>query len=89
MEGKSFMPGYFAMGKFSVDENSCYSRYENTVNGQIHNGFVLGPNNGYMGYDKEMLKRTMLEHEAIFRKQVSIFMLLAGTSTAICFCRIS
>ncbi|XP_020092956.1 uncharacterized protein LOC109713339 isoform X1 [Ananas comosus] len=70
VEGKSFMPGYFAMGKFSVDENSCYSRYENTVNGQIHNGFVLGPNNGYMGYDKEMLKRTMLEHEAIFRKQV-------------------
>ncbi|XVF03255.1 hypothetical protein REPUB_Repub04eG0245400 [Reevesia pubescens] len=40
---------------------------DNTLtNGQYYNSFYA-----YPGYDKDVLKRTMLEHEAIFQNQVS------------------
>lgn len=41
-----------------------------TLSEHFYNGCLLSSLNGYSEYDKEMLKRTMLEHESIFRKQV-------------------
>lgn len=45
------------------------------LSGHLYSGFMLRPVNEYSEYDKEMLKQMMLEHETIFRKQVSIFTL--------------
>ncbi|KAG1347854.1 hypothetical protein COCNU_06G016830 [Cocos nucifera] len=57
-----------------LNENakSCWSQYyeDNMLSRHLCNGFMLRPVNEYFGHDKEMLKQTMLEHEAIFRKQV-------------------
>ncbi|XP_010904924.1 uncharacterized protein [Elaeis guineensis] len=69
---KSYIPGYHSMKDLNNDSNSSYSLYyeHKIFNGQIYNGFKMRPVNEYSEYDKEMLKRTMLEHEAVFRKQV-------------------
>lgn len=74
---KSYLPGYHPMIDLNENAKGCWSRcYEdNMLSGHLCNGFMLRPVNAYSEYDKEMLKRTMLEHEAIFRKQVSIFTL--------------
>ncbi|XP_038970346.1 uncharacterized protein LOC103700861 isoform X1 [Phoenix dactylifera] len=69
---KSYLPGYHPMIDLNENAKSCWSRcYEdNMLSGHFCNGFMLRPVNEYSEYDKEMLKRTMLEHEATFRKQV-------------------
>lgn len=43
---------------------------DETLSDNLYDGCMLTPLNGYSAYDREMLKRTMLEHEAVFRKQV-------------------
>lgn len=60
------------MRDLNEDADGCWSQYyENKMSGQNpYNGYQLTPSNGYLDYDKEMFKRTMLEHEAVFRKQV-------------------
>uniref|UniRef100_A0A0E0D723 Uncharacterized protein n=1 Tax=Oryza meridionalis TaxID=40149 RepID=A0A0E0D723_9ORYZ len=72
VEGDNYMLGYYAMGDFNMDANGRWSPYhdEKMSNGHMCNGFMTKPANGYSEYDKEMLTRTMLEHEAIFRQQV-------------------
>ncbi|XP_006650620.1 uncharacterized protein LOC102704320 [Oryza brachyantha] len=72
VEGDNYMLGYYAMGDFNIDANGRWSPYheEKTSNGHMCNGFIAKPTNVYSEYDKEMLTRTMLEHEAIFRQQV-------------------
>lgn len=41
-------------------------------NGQYYNGFMPRTMiDGYPGYGKDALKQKMLEHEAVFRNQVS------------------
>lgn len=74
MEGKIYLPGYFAMRDPNFSSNSSWSLYfeEKTSSGRPDDWFMSGSANGCSEYDKEMLKRTMLEHEAIFRKQVKI-----------------
>ncbi|KAH7660727.1 hypothetical protein IHE45_15G012200 [Dioscorea alata] len=70
---KSYMPGYYPMRGHDDDRNGNWSMFydgSRAPNGHLYNAFMLKPMNGYSEYDKEMLKRTMLEHEAIFRKQV-------------------
>uniref|UniRef100_A0A1D1YG12 Phosphoglycerate kinase, cytosolic n=2 Tax=Anthurium amnicola TaxID=1678845 RepID=A0A1D1YG12_9ARAE len=69
---KSYLPGYYSMGDINGDLNSSWPRYheDKTLNGQFCNGFAPRPLNGYLDYDKEVLKLTMLKHEEIFRKQV-------------------
>ncbi|KAG1366819.1 hypothetical protein COCNU_13G006090 [Cocos nucifera] len=69
---KSYIPGYHPMKDLNNDTNSSYSLYyeHKTFNGQIYNGFKMRPVNEYSECNKEMLKRTMLKHEAVFRKQV-------------------
>ncbi|XP_072987678.1 uncharacterized protein [Typha latifolia] len=69
VEGKSYLPGYFATGDLKGNTTSSWYE-EKTLTGHLYDGFMLRPTHGYLEYDKEMLKRTMLEHEAIFRKQV-------------------
>jgi hypothetical protein len=73
VEGGSYMPGYYATGDLNMEANGRWSPYyeEKTPNGQLCNGFTTKLTNGYSDFDKEMLKHTMLEHEAIFRQQVS------------------
>ncbi|KAL0916789.1 hypothetical protein M5K25_014328 [Dendrobium thyrsiflorum] len=71
MNCKSYIPGYYTMKGLKDTGNSWPLFYENKLlNGHLHNGCMFSSLNGYSEYDKEMLKRTMLEHEATFRKQV-------------------
>nr|XP_010936384.1 uncharacterized protein LOC105056020 [Elaeis guineensis]XP_010936385.1 uncharacterized protein LOC105056020 [Elaeis guineensis]XP_019709918.1 uncharacterized protein LOC105056020 [Elaeis guineensis] len=69
---KSYIPGYYPMTNLNKDSDSSWSRYheDKTFSGPLYNGFKVSPVNEHSEYDKEMLKRTMLEHEAVFRKQV-------------------
>ncbi|KAJ6820381.1 uncharacterized protein M6B38_396730 [Iris pallida] len=43
---------------------------DETLSDDLYNGCMPVPVNGCSVYDKEMLKRTMLEHQAVFREQV-------------------
>lgn len=82
VEGESYMPGYYATGDLNMEPNGRWSPYyeERTSNGQLCNGFTTKPTNGYSDFDKEMLKHQMLEHEAVFRQQVSLHQILRNTA---------
>ncbi|KAJ4961778.1 hypothetical protein NE237_021688 [Protea cynaroides] len=72
---KSYLPGYYSMRDLNSDANNggwpVYYEDKTLKSGQYYNGFLLRPStDAYLGYDKEMLKQTMLKHEAIFRDQV-------------------
>ncbi|XP_010258199.1 PREDICTED: uncharacterized protein LOC104598027 [Nelumbo nucifera] len=72
---KSYLPGYYSMRDLNEDANSgswpLYYEDKNLRSGQHYNSFLPRPTtDGYLGYDKEVLKQTMLMHESIFRKQV-------------------
>ncbi|XP_068657318.1 uncharacterized protein [Aristolochia californica] len=74
VHGKSYFPGYYSMKDLNEDANtgSWSLFYEDRMmkNGQCYNGFTSSLMDGYFAYDKEMLKQTMLHHEAVFRRQV-------------------
>ncbi|KAG0472392.1 hypothetical protein HPP92_016938 [Vanilla planifolia] len=63
---------YYTMKDLNEDiSNSWHLYHENKIsNGQIYNGCMLNSLNQCSVYDKDILKRKILEHEAIFRKQV-------------------
>lgn len=72
---KGFLPSYYSMRDLNEDSNSSswpliYG--DKTIpNGQYCNGFTSRTiTDAYPGYDKDILKQKMLEHEAIFRNQV-------------------
>ncbi|XWS64209.1 hypothetical protein CRYUN_Cryun06bG0166800 [Craigia yunnanensis] len=76
VQSKSYLPGYYSMRDLNEDSNSCswplYYGDKTLINGQYYNSFFpRAIVDAYPGYDKDMLKRTMLEHEAIFKNQVS------------------
>ncbi|XP_078178044.1 uncharacterized protein LOC144572367 [Carex rostrata] len=75
VEGKRYVPGYFTMGHVNLimKSNNWPPYYEEKpVNSHnFYNEFAPSPTNGYTCYDKEMLKQTILQHEATFRKQVN------------------
>ncbi|KAG9439725.1 hypothetical protein H6P81_019890 [Aristolochia fimbriata] len=75
VHSKSYFPGYYSMRDLNEDANtgSWSLFYEDRMlkNGQCYNGFTSRLIDGYSGYDKEILKQTMLHHEAVFRRQVS------------------
>lgn len=73
VEIKSYLPGYFAMADSSVNSNGNWLSYheESKPSGHVSDSFTIITANGSPDYDKEMLKRTMLVHEATFRKQVN------------------
>ncbi|XP_020273879.1 uncharacterized protein LOC109848665 [Asparagus officinalis] len=66
----SYLQTCCTMRDLNEDANGYWSQYyEDKASGRkMCNNYQ--PINGFVDYDKEMLKRTMLEHEAIFRKQV-------------------
>ncbi|XP_038679329.1 uncharacterized protein LOC119980621 isoform X1 [Tripterygium wilfordii] len=74
---KSSLAGYHSMRDLNEDSDGCSrpmyygdKTFTNT-NGHYYNGFLpRAIPNGYAGYDKDTVKRTMLEHEAIFKNQV-------------------
>ncbi|XP_022776803.1 LOW QUALITY PROTEIN: uncharacterized protein LOC111318296 [Durio zibethinus] len=75
VQSKSYFPGYYSMRDLNEDSNSCswphYYGDKTLTNGQYYNGFFpRAVVDAYPGYDKDLLKRTMLEHEAIFKNQV-------------------
>lgn len=71
---ESFLP---LMRDLSEDSNSCsWSMYcgdKNLPYGQYQNGFSMRPvaDSSYAGYERDFLKQTMIEHEAVFKNQVS------------------
>uniref|UniRef100_F6HEZ1 Uncharacterized protein n=1 Tax=Vitis vinifera TaxID=29760 RepID=F6HEZ1_VITVI len=72
---KSYLPGYYSMRDLNEDSNSggwpLYYGDKTLTNGQYYNGFLpRAIADAYTGYDKDVLKQTMLEHEAIFKDQV-------------------
>ncbi|XP_062203973.1 uncharacterized protein LOC133906183 [Phragmites australis] len=72
VEGKTYIPGYFDTANSSVNSNGNVLPYheENKPSVHLSDKFTMISANGSVHYDKEMLKRTMLVHEATFRKQV-------------------
>ncbi|CAN6477372.1 unnamed protein product [Victoria cruziana] len=70
----TYLPGYYHMRDLNDDTRStiCSQFYDDRMmkSGQFCNGFMQHSMDGYSEYEKEMLKQTMLKHEAIFRKQV-------------------
>ena len=71
-EGKTYIPEYFDMEHSSVNSNGNVLPYhkENKPSVYLAEKFTIIASNGSVHYDKEMIKRTMLVHEATFRKQV-------------------
>ncbi|KAG8654190.1 uncharacterized protein LOC110615491 isoform X1 [Manihot esculenta] len=72
---ESCFPGYFSMRDLNEDSNSCswplYYGDRAFTNGQYYNGFLPRTiTDVYPGYDKDVVKQTMLEHEAIFKTQL-------------------
>ncbi|XP_031491773.1 uncharacterized protein LOC116258644 [Nymphaea colorata] len=70
----TYLPGYYHMRDLNDDTRStiCSQFYDDRMmkSGPFCNGFMQQSRDGYSEYDKEVLKQTMLKHEAIFRKQV-------------------
>lgn len=75
MQYKSYLPGYYSMRDLNEDSNSygwpLYYGDKALTNGQYYNGYLPRvAADAYPNYDKDAVKQTMLEHEAIFKKQV-------------------
>ncbi|KAL6969739.1 hypothetical protein U1Q18_029449 [Sarracenia purpurea var. burkii] len=72
---KSYLPGYFSMRDLNEDSSSSnwplFYGDKTPANGQYYSSFLPRTvTNEYPGADKDILKQTMLEHEAIFKHQV-------------------
>jgi general stress protein 26 len=72
IEGKVYIPGYFDMAGSSVNSNGNVLLYYEEGKSSLHliDKFTIVSATGSVHYDREMLKRTMLVHEATFQKQV-------------------
>ncbi|KAH0991369.1 hypothetical protein GBA52_002852 [Prunus armeniaca] len=75
MQCKSYLPGYYSVRDLNEDPNNCswpvYYGDKTLSNRQYCNGFLpRATADAYPGYDKDVVKQTMLEHEAIFKNQV-------------------
>ncbi|XP_075103276.1 uncharacterized protein LOC107762455 isoform X2 [Nicotiana tabacum] len=72
---KGYLPSYYSMRDLNEDSNSSswplFYGDKTLPNGQYCNGFTSRTiTDAYPGYDKDILKQKMLEHEAIFKNQV-------------------
>ncbi|KAL6623531.1 hypothetical protein ACP70R_033410 [Stipagrostis hirtigluma subsp. patula] len=72
VESKNYFSGDIDMADSSVDLNvNLFTYYEENKSSRLFTDkFTMASTNGSVDYDKEMLKRTMLVHEATFRKQI-------------------
>ena len=75
MQIENYPVGHCSMRDLSRESNgaswpSCF-RDHKLPSEQFYYGFVPGAvTDSHSGYDKEVVKQTMLEHEAIFKNQV-------------------
>ena len=81
VQSKMYIPSYYSMRDVNDDaSNSSWSlHHENKalMNGQYYDLFLTRQTvEGYLGYEKEQLRQTILRHESIFRHQVLFVMLL-------------
>ncbi|XP_055818624.1 uncharacterized protein LOC129887527 isoform X2 [Solanum dulcamara] len=72
---KGYLPGYYSMRDLNEDSNSSnwplFYGDKIFTNGQYCNGFMSRTKtDAYPGYNKDVLKEKMLEHESIFKDQV-------------------
>ncbi|KAL7260722.1 hypothetical protein ACSBR1_006397 [Camellia fascicularis] len=72
---ESYLPGYYSMRDLNLDCSSSnwplFYGDKTIANGQYYNSFLPSTaTNAYPGDDKDVLKKTMLKHEAIFKQQV-------------------
>ncbi|KAF3627220.1 putative eukaryotic translation initiation factor 5A-4-like [Capsicum annuum] len=72
---KGYLPAYYSMRDLSEDSNSSnwplFYEDKTFSNGQYCNGFMSRTTtDAYPGYNKDVLKEKMLEHESIFKNQV-------------------
>ncbi|XP_027099896.1 uncharacterized protein [Coffea arabica] len=72
---KSYLPGYYSMRDLNDDSNSSswplFYGDKTLTSAQYYNGYIPRTiTDAYLGYDKDQLKQKMLEHEAVFKKQV-------------------
>lgn len=44
--------------------------YDRNLNGHLHGGLLPEPVKGHLNHDMEIVKRTILEHDSVFKKQV-------------------
>ncbi|KAA8540999.1 hypothetical protein F0562_024863 [Nyssa sinensis] len=75
MQCTSFLPGCYSTRNLRVGANGgTWASYNNDTtlkSGYSYNVFLPPPaTDQYLGYDKEILRQTMLKHEATFRDQV-------------------
>ncbi|KAG0501457.1 hypothetical protein HPP92_001529 [Vanilla planifolia] len=69
---KSYFSEHSEMINLNEDTSNSWRPFylRNTMNERFNNGCNANPIRRYSEFEKELLKRTMLEHEAIFRNQV-------------------
>ncbi|KAF5203100.1 putative T-box transcription factor [Thalictrum thalictroides] len=82
---KSYFPGYCSMRDLNEDADSgswpIYHEDRRLMVGQYYNDFLpRPPTDGYSEYDKEVLRQTMLKHEATFKTQASQSMYHSSSS---------
>ncbi|XP_074571554.1 uncharacterized protein LOC141828092 [Curcuma longa] len=72
VHSKSYLPGYQPTRDLNEDPNFSWPLFceHKSVSRQLFDEFKPRAAGSWSEYDEDMLKRTMLEHEAIFRKQV-------------------
>ncbi|KAI7753526.1 hypothetical protein M8C21_032269 [Ambrosia artemisiifolia] len=70
---KNSFTGYYSMRNANEDSNnSSWHLFNSLTNGHYYDGFTPRTvSDAYLGQDKDELKQKMLQHEAIFRNQVS------------------
>lgn len=75
---ENYLPAHYSMKDLNRESNgaswtSCYGESNNLSNGQFYYGFLPRPvADAQPGYDKDVVKQTMLEHEAVFKNQVRV-----------------
>ena len=79
VQSKMYIPSYYSMRDVNDDaSNSGWSRHHENkalMNGQYYDLFLPRQTvEGYLGYEKEQLRQTILRHESIFRHQVLFVM---------------
>ncbi|QCD82583.1 hypothetical protein DEO72_LG2g2923 [Vigna unguiculata] len=68
------LPGYYSMRDLNEESSSCgwplYYGDKTLANGHYHNYLPSAAADACSTHDKDVVKQTMLEHEAIFKNQV-------------------
>ncbi|XP_021839309.1 uncharacterized protein [Spinacia oleracea] len=69
---ENYLPAHYSMKDLTRESNGASWPCFGESNGQFYYGFLPRTvADSHPGYDKDVMKQTMLEHEAIFKDQVS------------------